>query len=326
MKNNKVNKPALILLACACVFGLFYVSSVVKNCSGSRDTAEDRWNKVVADDSYVTGETAEGTKSVNEGETYVPERPSQVSDAAAEAPSEGLSQIVYENLEQPAPIDKQPEVILMKSAFIVSYNLNTLCPNYVAWKLDNARTRGNAQRTNEYIPDPALSEGSQVQSSDFAGSGYDRGHMCPAGDNKNDQRAMEETFMLTNICPQSHDLNGGWWNDLEMLCRQWAKDKGDLYIVAGPIFDSSSPKKIGKRRNMKISVPDRFFKVILMGGDAPKAIGFIVPNMDVHESLSNYAVSIDKVEQVTGIDFYPNLPDAVERRVERECKPEAWGL
>lgn len=77
---------------------------------------------------------------------------------------------------------------------------------------------------------------------------------------------------------------------------------------------------------MKISVPDRFFKVVLMMGDEPKAIGFIVPNLDLKDDLGKYAVSVDKVEQVTGYDFYPNLPDGLERRLERECKPEKWGL
>ncbi|MBQ4381043.1 MAG: DNA/RNA non-specific endonuclease [Bacteroidaceae bacterium] len=327
MANGKQNsRMAWILIACVCVFGAFYLGSIVKNCSRVETPKTEKWGSKNADDSYVTGGTAEGTKSVSDGDAYVPERPEREASYDAEAPSEGLSQTVFESLEQPAPITNRPEAILCKSAFIVSFNISTLCPNYVAWHLTAARTEGDVKRSDEYIEDMVLAEGSRVMASDYSGSGYDRGHMCPAGDNKNDERAMAESFMMTNICPQAHKLNSDWWNDLEIKCREWANRKGDLYIVAGPIFDTPSPKKIGRRKNVRISVPDRFFKVILMMGDDPKAIGFIVPNLDLNDDLAKYAVSVDKVEQVTGFDFYPNLPDGMERRLERECKPEKWGL
>jgi len=305
--------------------GVLYFATSLKNCSGTDRQSQDKWSGVNADDSYVTGGTAENTQSVAESETFVAEPTPSSSDAEAEAPSVGLSQVVYEKLEQPAPIDKKPEFLLFKSAFIISYNLTTHCPNYVAWHLTAGRTRGNAKR-GDYAEDMVLAEGSRVTPFDYSRSGYDRGHMCPAGDNKNDEQAMSESFMMTNICPQDHDLNSGWWNDLEIRCREWANDGADLYIVCGPIFDSTSPKKIGSRKNVRISVPDRFFKVILMMGNAPKAIGFIVPNLDLHESLSKYAVPVDRVEKVTGIDFYPNLPDGLERKVERDCKPVDWKL
>lgn len=326
MKKQKQNrKPALVLLVCACVFAVFYFALTLKNCSGSDRQNQDKWSGVNADDSYVTGGTAENTQSVAESENFTAEPTPKSADAEADAPSEGLSQVVYEQLEQPAPIEKNPEVLLFKSAFIVSYNLTTSCPNYVAWHLTDARTKGGAKR-GDYIEDMVLGESSRVLPSDFSRSGYDRGHMCPAGDNKNSEQAMAESFMMTNICPQDHDLNGGWWNDLEIRCREWANKGADLYIVCGPIFDTPSPKKIGNRKNLRVSVPDRFFKVILMMGDAPKAIGFIVPNLDLNEPISKFAVPVDRVEKITGLDFYPNLPDGLERKVERDCQPAAWGL
>ena len=325
-KGKQNRKPALVLLVCACVFAVFYFATSLKNCSGSDQQNLDKWSGVNADDSYVTGGTAEDTKSIAEREAETFEPNPTVSEKEMEAPSEGLSQAVFESLEQPAPISKLPEVLLCKSAFIISYNISTACPNYVAWHLTASRTRGGAKRADEYTEDMALGEGSRVLPSDYSRSGYDRGHMCPAGDNKNNEQAMAESFMMTNVCPQNHDLNSGWWNDLEIKCREWACNEGDLYIVAGPIYDTPSPKKIGKRKNVRVSVPDRFFKVVLMMGDAPKAIGFIVPNLDLHESLSKYAVPVDRVEKITGLDFYPNLPDGLERRVERECKTADWGL
>ena len=313
-------KPAYYLIASLVLFAAVYVTTmVVNNCSGTGEPTANKWGRVNADDSYVTGSSAEGTQSVNPLQA-------QKDYQMQEAPSEGLSQEVYENLEQPAPLTKKPEVLLMKTAFIISYNVETLCPNYVAWRLTPSRVKGRVQRKDEFGEDMVMSERTRVTTQDYAGSGYDRGHMCPAGDNKHEQRAMDESFLMTNICPQNHDLNKGDWNELEQQCRQWAADYGDLYIVCGPIFDSKSPARIGRRKGVRVSVPDRFFKVILSLGEQPKAIGFVYPNKAVSAEMRSYCVSVDEVEKLTGIDFYPQLPDDTERRLERTCNPAAWGI
>lgn len=244
-----------------------------------------------------------------------------------DAPDEGLSQNTYEQLEMPAEIIGKQEIILMKSQFVLSYNSTTNCPNYVCWHLTPARTRGDLKRPDDFTPDDVLGVSMQVNTHDYSGSGYDRGHMCPAGDNKNSRQAMYESFNMSNVCPQNHDLNAGDWNELEELCREWARDYSDLYICCGPIFDSKNPKTIGKRnRDVKIAVPDRFFKVVLMMGKNPKAIGFIFPNNGTRRDLRTYAVTVDRVEQQTGIDFYPQLPDDVEKKVESMCRPADWNL
>ena len=239
---------------------------------------------------------------------------------------EGLSRIPYEQLEQPAPMNSHSEMLLFKNQFIISFNTSTNCPNYVAWRLTKERTRGNAQRTDEFTVDYVLNEAARVETYDYNGSGYDRGHMCPAADNKNDIEAMKQSFMMTNVCPQNHDLNAGTWNELEQLCRQWAKDYGDVYIACGPIYDKRPYKTIGKRKDIKVAVPDRFFKVVLMEGRTTRAIGFIFPNAPVNDDIRNYCMSVDKVEKATGLDFYPELDDKVEKKVEAECNPGAWGL
>lgn len=322
-KKQKKNRQAYYLLACLVVFGGMYASSVVKGCSDSREQTGDRWNRRNVDDSYVTGNSAEGTQSVSEGHTT---SVSPNDYQMQEAPSEGLSQEVYENLEQPAELTTKPEVILCKSSFIISYNVSTLCPNYVAWRLTPDRIRGKVQRTEQFSEDMVLGERTRVTTQDYVGSGYDRGHMCPAGDNKHDPTAMGESFMMTNVCPQNHALNEGDWNELEQQCRQWVRDYGDLYIVCGPVFKGKNPQKIGKRKHVKVSVPDSFYKVILSMGNRPKAIGFIYPNQTVHAEMRSYAVSVDEVERQTGIDFYPLLPDDLERKLERACNPAEWGI
>lgn len=320
--NQKKQLYTIILVAfVVCIYG----GSIVSNFKGcSSDKQEIGWNKANVDDSYVTGNTTENTQSVTLGKPA--ETEAEVLNRT-EAPSEGLSQQVYENLEQPGVLPATcSETLLFKHGIIISYNTSTYCPNYVAWHLTKERINGSVSRTDKFHEDYALNPRSQITTNDYSGSGYDRGHMCPAGDCKSSEDSMFDSFSMTNICPQTHNLNAGDWKELEEQCRQWVKGYDDLFIVAGPIFDTIKPKTIGKRKDMKISVPDRFFKVVLMMGREPKALGFIYPNSTTNQDMRTYCVSVDEVEKITGFDFYPNLPDNIERKVERECKPAAWGI
>lgn len=229
-----------------------------------------------------------------------------------------------QGLEMPAKLKDRSESMLRKQGFTVSYNNKTHCPNYVAWHLNSKRLKGNSRRT-KFEEDTKVARGHRVQWYDYDGSGYDRGHMCPAADNKWNQTATDETFLMSNICPQSHDLNEGVWNDLEQQCRTWAWRGKDLYIVCGPIFDSKHPKTIGKSK-VRISVPDRFFKVVLSASGDASAIGFIYPNTNTYEPMSDYCVSVDSIEAITGIDFYHILDDDLEDLIEAECNPRKWGI
>ncbi len=219
-------------------------------------------------------------------------------------------------LEQPAPMKGVPEQILKRKSYTTSYNKDTKIPNWVAWHLTSGHTRGNLQRhDNLFHEDMDVTTG-RVTDDDYYNSGYDRGHMCPAGDNKWDKKAMNETFLFTNICPQIHALNEGPWNDLEMACRRWAQKYGDIYIVCGPLLSDGNHRTIGKR---KVVVPERFFKVILCMQDTPKAIGFIYDNNSRNSpKMFSHATTIDEVERLTGIDFFPSLEDRIENVVEAE--------
>ena len=140
--------------------------------------------------------------------------------------------------------------------------------------------------------------------------------MAPAADMKWNKQAMEESFYMSNICPQNPNLNRGDWNDLEEKSRQWAKKYGAVYIACGPIYDPKRPKRIG---NNKVAVPHAFYKVILINDKKnPQAIGFIFPNSAGHKPLKKYIVTVDSVEKRTNIDFFPALPDEVENRIEAE--------
>ena len=135
---------------------------------------------------------------------------------------------------------------------------------------------------------------------------------------------MKESFYMTNICPQHPNLNGGDWHELEQACRRWAAE-GPVYIVCGPIlYKKGSPKYIGKEH--RVRVPEAFFKVVLAGVEKgkPRAIGFIYKNTAGNRPLDAYVNSVDEVERVTGIDFFPALPDKVENAVEKGYNIKDW--
>jgi len=228
--------------------------------------------------------------------------------------------------ELPKPLNRTDEKTLVHEGYTCSFNTSRLTPTYVAWCLTRERVNGKVKRTNFFDVDPSVESRYQVRHSDYSGTRFDRGHMCPAADNQHSQKAMVECFYMTNMCPQRHALNSGAWNDLEIQCRSWARNYGKVYICSGPIYDKKPYQTIGNRRSCRIAVPDRFFKVVLMVGRQTKAIGFIYPNGSANKEMRSYAVSVDKVEQVTGLNFFYLLDDKIENQIEKECKPSAWGI
>ena len=220
------------------------------------------------------------------------------------------------NLEIPVytyPGRYEKEIIINRTGYTLSYNQYYKNPNWVAWELTREETKGETERYDKFLPDPDLPE-PRVVHKDYTKSGYDRGHMAPAADMKWSKQAMIESFYMSNICPQVGNLNRGDWNDLEELCRDWADKYGRIYLACGPIFDSKSPKRIGGH---KVAVPDRFFKVILIyNRKNPIAMGFIFKNTAHSQDIEKYMVTVDSVENVTGMDFFSKLPDEIENRIE----------
>lgn len=201
--------------------------------------------------------------------------------------------------------------------FVLSFNPLHKVPNYVAWTLTREEAKGGevGKRTDNFAPDPNVPGCPTLD--DYRGSGYDRGHMAPAGDMKWSIDAMNACFYLTNMTPQAHNLNQGAWRTLEEKCREWAKRDSLVVIVCGPVLTDPGLKTIGES---KVTVPERFFKVVLAPTlTPPQGIGFIMNNGKVEGGMQAAAVSIDSVEAVTGFDFFSVLPDDIERSVESEC-------
>ena len=224
--------------------------------------------------------------------------------------------------EIPAPLKDRPEQILHRKGYTVSYNNATRNPNWVAWHLTKSHTYGSNQRSGEVFTEDVSVSRPRATDADYYNSRYDRGHMCPAGDNKWDKEAMEQSFLFTNVCPQNHGLNKYEWNDLEMLCRDWAREYGAIDIVCGPVYNGSDQQKtIGKNR---VWVPDAFFKVVLCRQGKAKAIGFLYRNEGKKQPMADAVCTVDDVERLTGLDFFPELDDATENRIEATATLSDW--
>ncbi len=254
------------------------------------------------------------------GKVLVEELDQKDGEAGACDASAGAAEADDKLVMQTSP-KGTPEQILKRTGYVASYNKTTLLPNWVAWHLTAERTEGSAKRSGvDFAEDTEVPE-PRATDWDYYNSGYDRGHMCPAADNKWSKKAMEESFLFTNMCPQNGNLNRGDWNEMEMACRKWAKKYGDLYIVCGPILYKGKHKTIGKN---KVVVPEAFFKVVLRTGDDPQAIGFIYKNTSGNRPKDSYVNTVDEVERITGIDFFPSLPDNVEKNVEATADIANW--
>ena len=268
---------------------------------------------------------SEGAKASQENVTedvtgfYDTKTAAKTEVADVEVQAAGKKIVMY---EMPAPLKDRPEQILKRKGYTTSYNSKTKNPNWVAWHLTKSHTYGSFQRKDEMFTVDEDAKGGRATDNDYYNSRYDRGHMCPAGDNKWDKQAMEQSFLFTNICPQNHGLNKYEWNDLEILCRDWAREYGAIDIVCGPIYNQKSEQKtIGRN---KVWVPDAFFKVVLCRQGSPKAIGFIYRNEGVKQKMEDAVYTVDEIEQLTGMDFFPALDDKTEDRIEAKASLSEW--
>jgi len=194
---------------------------------------------------------------------------------------------------------------------------------WVAYPLTKELIRmPNVPRAKRFEDDLSVSTGSATYY-DYRGSGYSRGHLAPAADMAHNREAMEASFLMSNMSPQISSFNGGIWNELENLVRDWAYKYEEVIVVTGPILDANLKEFIGKN---KVAVPDKFYKVILdMKGPETKAIGFILDNQKSVERLQSLAVTVDEVEKATGLDFYTYLlPSEEEEILESKVNVGKW--
>ncbi|MBQ2979501.1 MAG: DNA/RNA non-specific endonuclease [Bacteroidaceae bacterium] len=212
--------------------------------------------------------------------------------------------------------------IIRHKGYTLSYNNEWRLANWVGYELTRDETDGSVERTDWFDEDPMV-KGVKVRHADYTHSGFDRGHMAPAADMKWDKQAMVESFYMSNICPQVHALNAGLWNTLENRVRTWARRDSAIVVVCGPIV----PREYMTIGENRVAVPEYFYKAIVSPySTSPQGVAFIMPNEDIDEPLYKYAVTIDSVETVTGIDFFYNLPDSLENYIEQNINLKSWQL
>lgn len=227
-----------------------------------------------------------------------------------------------QNIELPKGGCTENEQIIHHTGYSVSYNQEWCIPNWVAYELTSDEALGEVPRGNDFVPDPDV-KGRTATTNDYKHSGYDRGHMAPAADMKWSKIAMDESFYMSNICPQNKNLNKGDWKELEELGREWALLYNSVYIVCGPIVDTNY-KTIGENG---VAIPKAFFKVFLRKtNDSWESIGFLFDNKAGNKDLKTYLKTIDEIEAISNIDFFPLLPDDIENDVENRLNISEWKM
>ena len=240
----------------------------------------------------------------------------QVKKYTQEEPAEQpADEWTIQQMEIPVMSAKKQGQVIHRTGYTLAYDAKTRTPQWVAWELTKKETQGTEERSNDFQPDPDV-KGAKVVTKDYSHSGYDRGHMAPTADMKWSKKAMMESFYMSNICPQDHNLNTSDWSELENKSRQWARRFGKVYIVCGPIYNGKRNEYIGDHR---VKVPDAFFKVVLINEKKKQcAMGFYFENEAGERKLQEYLVPVDRLEQLTGMDFFSALPDNLEDRLEAE--------
>ncbi len=210
---------------------------------------------------------------------------------------------------------------IVKHAFYtLSYSEKHEQAEWVAYELRKEHIKRNDFKRPYFIEDKDV----KTKSADWRNykkSGYDRGHLCPAGDRGFDYEAYFETFLTSNISPQDHSFNAGVWNSLEQKTRYWAGRYNDVYVITGGVLKSGL-KSIGTEN---VSVPEEFYKIILDKTNGRyKVAAFLIPQSAGTGSFYKYMTTVDEIEAKTGIDFFPRLPDDIEAKIESESDAKFW--
>ncbi|WP_104735651.1 DNA/RNA non-specific endonuclease [Hanstruepera ponticola] len=210
--------------------------------------------------------------------------------------------------------------IVHHKGYSLSYSEPHEQAEWVAYELKKEHLSNSNFKRPYFEIDKAVKTGA-ASWRNYKNSGFDRGHLCPAGDRKYSKQAHDETFLTSNISPQKHEFNSGVWNTLEQKVRYWANRYDGVFVVTGGVLKGNL-KTIG---NEDVSVPNQFYKVVLdYNSGNPKVLAFIMPHKNSDKPLYEFVVSVDEVEALTGIDFFPEMDDEIENIVESTINYKNW--
>ncbi|MFO7934525.1 MAG: DNA/RNA non-specific endonuclease [Bacteroidales bacterium] len=232
--------------------------------------------------------------------------------------------IQWNQLSDGYPQDTNADTIRTYLGFDLGYNEQFEQAAWVAYILTREEAEARtADRTDDFRTDTSIPTGSAALE-DYRGSGFDRGHLAPAGDMKWDLRAMSETFLLSNMSPQDPSFNRGIWRRLEEQVRRWAIKKDSIYVITGPVLDPID-SLIGTNR---VGVPAYYFKVLVdLSPPDHSLIAFLLPGTRSTDDLLSFAVSVDSLERFTGYDFFAGAPDQeTVEWLEGRIYPDHWKI
>ena len=200
-------------------------------------------------------------------------------------------------------------------AFVEGYELSS----WVAYELKPDLLKADLTIKEKYMEDPLVSTGSATKK-DYKNAGFILGQLAPVKDMMYSEEAIAESYYYSNIVPQKTAFNKYSWEKAGDIIREWAKECGSLYVVSGPVLADAPFPTFGEN---KVSIPTRYYKVILdLKGQ--RGMGFVIKASMSTGSLKPYAMSIDKVEEITGINFFESLPDELESKIEAEFNTSDW--
>lgn len=212
--------------------------------------------------------------------------------------------------------------IVHHNYYSLSYSEAHEQAEWVAYELTKNQVQNKDFKRPYFEVDPAVKTNS-AHWRNYKNSGYDRGHLCPAGDREFSKAAYDETFFTSNISPQEHKFNAGVWNRLEQKVRYWAKKYDGIYVVTGGVLQD----KIDAIGSENVTVPGSFYKIIYdrSGGDV-RMLAFLMDHQESKEPLYTFVTSVDQIEALTGIDFFPELEDKQENKLEAASSYKGWSF
>ena len=212
--------------------------------------------------------------------------------------------------------------LIIHDYFLLSYAERYEQAAWVAYTLEKAHLTGDIRKRPYYIQDPQVGTGS-ADWRNFKGSGYDRGHLCPAGDRKFSETAYNQTFYTSNISPQDRQFNAGIWNELEQQVRGWAREYGRLHVITGGVLGEGL-QTIGTEH---VAVPEAYYKVVIREeGDDIRAIGFLIPNTGTDLQPEAFLDSLDDLEALTGLNFFPQWSEKAQQSLESSVNSRPWSF
>jgi endonuclease G len=213
---------------------------------------------------------------------------------------------------------------LYRVGYVVCEDTAKKVPLWVSYHLTKDYLAASTEKRSNYkfLPDPNLAPSERSENKDYSRSGYDKGHMCPAADESRNPTTMKECFYLSNMCPQWPQLNRHPWEQLEVKVRALAAKYGEIWVIVGPVFEKNTStgqfkpeKTLGSDQ---VWVPWEFYKIVVFNdkGGQLHALAFQYRNQEETNDITAHEVTIDELEQETGLDFLSNLPDNMKKVLE----------